>query len=70
MASLVEDEQELGSACIDMGGGTTSLSIFMKKHMIYADTVRLGGDHVTRDISMGLRCLSPRPSVLKHAVAD
>ena len=55
MASLVEDEQELGSACIDMGGGTTSLSIFMKKHMIYADTVRLGGDHVTRDISMGLQ---------------
>ena len=38
-----------------MGGGTTSLSIFMKKHMIYADTVRLGGDHVTRDISMGLQ---------------
>ena len=55
MASLVEDEQELGSACIDMGGGTTSLSIFLKKHMIYADTVRLGGDHVTRDISMGLQ---------------
>ena len=30
-------------------------SIFMKKHMIYADTVRLGGDHVTRDISMGFQ---------------
>ena len=27
----------------------------MKKHMIYADTVRLGGDHVTLDISMGLQ---------------
>ena len=37
-----------------MGGGTTSISIFMKKHMIYADCVRLGGDHVTADISMGL----------------
>ena len=55
MASLVEDEQELGAACIDMGGGATGLSIFMKKHMIYADTVRLGGDHVTRDISKGLQ---------------
>lgn len=55
IASLVEDEQELGAACIDMGGGATGLSIFIKKHMIYADTVRLGGDHVTSDISMGLQ---------------
>ena len=55
VSSLVEDEQELGGACIDIGGGTSSVSIFMKKHMIYADTVRLGGDHITRDISMGLQ---------------
>jgi len=55
VSSLVEDEQELGAACIDMGGGTTSLSIFIKKHMIYADTVRMGGDHVTGDISQGLQ---------------
>jgi cell division protein FtsA len=54
ISALVEDEQELGGACIDMGGGTTSISIFMKKHMIYADCVRMGGDHVTADISMGL----------------
>jgi len=55
LSSLVEDEQELGAACIDMGGGSTSISIFMKKHMIYADAVRMGGDHVTSDISMGLQ---------------
>ena len=55
ISALVEDEQELGAACIDMGGGTTGLSIFMKKHMIYADTVRLGGGHVTQDISKGLQ---------------
>ncbi|MEL6801932.1 MAG: cell division protein FtsA, partial [Pseudomonadota bacterium] len=55
VASLVEDEQELGAACVDMGGGSTGLSVFIKKHMIYADTVRLGGDHVTLDISKGLQ---------------
>jgi len=54
ISALVEDEQELGAACIDMGGGTTGISIFMKKHMIFADTVKMGGDHVTGDISMGL----------------
>ncbi len=55
VSTLVEDEQELGAACIDLGGGTTGLSIFMKKHMIYADSVRLGGEHVTADISKGLQ---------------
>jgi cell division protein FtsA len=54
-SALVEDEQELGAACVDMGGGTTGLSIFMKRHMIYADCVRLGGEHVTQDISKGLQ---------------
>ncbi|MGL4310560.1 MAG: cell division protein FtsA [Paracoccaceae bacterium] len=55
LSALVEDEQELGAACIDMGGGTTGISIFIKKHMIFADTVRLGGDHVTMDIARGLQ---------------
>ncbi len=54
ISALVEDEQELGAACIDLGGGSTGISIFMKKHMIFADSVRLGGDHVTSDISKGL----------------
>jgi cell division protein FtsA len=54
VSSLVEDEQELGAACIDLGGGATGISIFIKKHMIYADSVRLGGDHVTSDIAKGL----------------
>ncbi len=55
VSALVEDEQELGSACIDLGGGATGISIFMKKHMIFADSVKMGGDHVTSDISMGLQ---------------
>ncbi|MEY4871997.1 MAG: cell division protein FtsA [Pseudomonadota bacterium] len=55
ISSLVEDEQELGAACIDMGGGSTGISIFIKKHMIYSDSVRMGGDHVTSDISKGLQ---------------
>jgi cell division protein FtsA len=54
ISSLVEDEQELGAACIDLGGGSTGLSVFIKKHMIYSDAVRMGGDHVTSDISKGL----------------
>ncbi len=53
ISALVEDEQSIGAACIDMGGGTTGISIFMRGHMIYADSVRIGGAHVTSDISKG-----------------
>jgi cell division protein FtsA len=55
ISALVEDEQELGAACIDLGGGTTSVSVFLKKHMIYGDNVRMGGASVTSDISKGLQ---------------
>ncbi|MFV0361150.1 cell division protein FtsA [Tropicimonas sp.] len=55
ISAMVEDEQELGAACIDLGGGATGISIFIKKHMIYADSVRIGGEHITQDISKGLR---------------
>lgn len=55
ISSLVEDEQELGAACVDLGGGTTGVSIFIRKHMIFADSIRLGGDAITSDISKGLQ---------------
>jgi cell division protein FtsA len=55
ISSLVEDEKELGVACIDMGGGSTGISIFIRKHMIYSDSVRIGGDHITSDISKGMQ---------------
>ncbi|MGE4611372.1 MAG: cell division protein FtsA [Paracoccaceae bacterium] len=55
LSSLVENEQELGAACIDLGAGTTGISVFIKKQLIYADAVRLGGDHITNDIRQGLQ---------------
>lgn len=65
ISALVEDEQELGAACIDLGGGTTGVSVFVKKHMIYADAVRLGGDHVTSDISLGLQIPTDKAERIK-----
>ncbi|MEM7295457.1 MAG: cell division protein FtsA [Pseudomonadota bacterium] len=54
-SALIEDELELGAACIDFGGGATGVSLFLRKHMIYADSVRMGGEHITGDISLGLK---------------
>lgn len=65
ISALVEDEQELGAACIDLGGGSTAISMFLHKHMIFADSVRMGGDHVTSDISQGLQIPLPLAEKIK-----
>lgn len=65
LSALVEDNQEMGAACIDFGGGGTGVSIFMKKRMIYTDCIKMGGDHVTSDISMGLQIPLPAAERLK-----
>lgn len=54
LATLVEDEMELGVACIDMGGGTTTISVFFEGQMVWTDCIPVGGGHVTNDIARGL----------------
>jgi len=54
LSTLVDDEAELGAACIDFGGGTTTLAIFLKGQFIHADAVAIGGHHITTDIARGL----------------
>jgi cell division protein FtsA len=54
LASLVEDEMDLGVVVLDMGGGTTSFAVFFDGHVIHADVVPIGGSHVTNDIARGL----------------
>lgn len=54
LASLVEDEMDLGVAVIDMGGGTTSFAVFYDGHIVHSDVVPIGGGHVTNDIARGL----------------
>ena len=54
LAALVEDEVELGCACIDMGGGTTTISVFAQGKLVHTDAVSLGGHHVTTDLARGL----------------
>ncbi len=54
LATLVEDEADLGVTVVDMGGGTTSLAIFYDGQMMFADTIPVGGNHVTSDVARGL----------------
>lgn len=54
LAALVEDEKDLGSTVIDMGGGTTSIAVFYDASLIHTDCIPIGGSHVTMDIARGL----------------
>ncbi len=54
LASLVDDEMDLGVTVIDMGGGTTTFAVFFDGNVIYTDCVAIGGHHVTNDIARGL----------------
>jgi cell division protein FtsA len=51
IACLTSEERDLGSVIIDMGGGTTSIAIFMEGKLVYVDTIMIGGHHVTTDIA-------------------
>ena len=51
LACLGDEERELGSTVIDLGGGTSSAAIFMDGKLIYIDTVPVGGQHVSTDIA-------------------
>ena len=54
LAVLVEDEIDMGCACIDIGGGTTTLSVFLGSRFVFTDAITIGGDNVTRDLARGL----------------
>jgi cell division protein FtsA len=54
LAALVSDEAEMGCATIDMGGGTTTISVFVEGKLVHADAIALGGHHVTMDLARGL----------------
>jgi len=54
LSALVDDEAEMGAACIDMGGGTTTLAIFAEGKFVHADAIAIGGNHVTLDLAKGL----------------
>ena len=51
LATLVEDERELGAVCVDMGGGATSLAVFAEGRLIHTAQLPVGGWQVTNDLA-------------------
>jgi len=51
LSTLTPDEMQLGATVIDMGGGVTSIAVFIEGALVHADVVPMGGAHVTADLA-------------------
>jgi len=54
LSTLADDEADVGAAVIDIGAGTTTLSVFSNGRFVHADGFALGGNHITMDLARGL----------------
>lgn len=54
-AVLSETEKELGCVLIDVGGGTTSIAVFVEGSLSYSSVIPIGAKNVTNDLAIGLR---------------
>ncbi|HTO41098.1 MAG TPA: cell division protein FtsA [Rhizomicrobium sp.] len=51
LATLTPDEKQLGATVIDLGGGVTSIAVFLEGQLVHADVVPMGGQQVTSDLA-------------------
>lgn len=54
-AVLSKRQKELGVLVLDMGGGTTGLTVFEEGDIIHTQVLPIGSSHITNDIAIGLR---------------
>ena len=66
-AVLSEDEKDLGVVLVDIGGGTSDIAIFKDGAIVYTGVLAVGGNHITNDIAVGLRCPQHEAEKLKVA---
>lgn len=64
--ALSEDEKNHGTAFIDIGGGSTTISIFADNQFISTSVLPVGGDHVTKDLSIILKTPTEQARKIMH----
>ncbi|WP_102347021.1 cell division protein FtsA [Bacillus sp. Marseille-P3661] len=63
--ALSRDEKNIGVALVDIGGGQTTVSIYEQGHLQVTTVLPVGGDHITNDISIGLRTSTEEAEKIK-----
>src|SRR3954462_3657691 len=72
LALLTNEQKELGSLVIDIGGGTTEYVVYTDGIIKHTGVLAVGGDHVSNDLAYGLKVPLSRAEQLKieHGAAE
>lgn len=69
-ATVSDTEKELGVVTVDIGGGTTSVSIFEEGSVAYSAVLPIGGRNITNDLAIGLRTSLDQAEKVKLYLAE
>ncbi|HAD13638.1 MAG TPA: cell division protein FtsA, partial [Saprospirales bacterium] len=64
-ATLSEEEKQAGVALVDIGGGTTDITIFHEGIIRHTAVIPFGGNVITADIKEGCTVMQPQAEKLK-----
>lgn len=68
-AVLTDTDKELGVILVDIGGGTTSVSIFLEGSCVYSAVIPIGAKKISDDIAIGLQISVDSAEKIKHFVS-
>lgn len=55
LSALSDTEKELGVILVDIGAGTTDISVYIDGSVSYSSVLAIGARHITNDLAIGLR---------------
>lgn len=55
LSVLSDTEKELGVVLVDIGAGTTDISVYVDGSVSYSSVLPIGARHITNDLAIGLR---------------
>lgn len=65
---LTDTEKELGVCLVDIGGGTTSIAVFVEGALTYSSVLPVGAKNITNDLAIGMRVSLASAEAIKVAL--
>ncbi len=67
---VTETEKELGVVVVDIGAGSTAISVFVEGTLELSAALPIGARHITQDIALGCRVSLEAAEVIKTAISS